>query len=91
MPDVPEPHPSVNLPPETRSTTAASSATRKGWCIGRSRTFVPMPMRVVRAAIAAATTSGLGRYPSSTKWCSESHTSEKPRDSPSEISSRHSA
>src|SRR3712207_3409019 len=41
----PCPTPSTNRPPEIRSATAASSATRKGWCIGRSSTFVPILIR----------------------------------------------
>ncbi len=53
--------PRANRPPERRSTTAASSATRNGWCIGKSNTFVPIVMVLVRAAMAAATMSGEGR------------------------------
>jgi len=60
--------------PDSRSTTAASSAIRNGWCSGKGRMLVPIRMRLVRAAMAAAATSGEGRKPSGVQWCSDSHT-----------------
>ena len=50
---------------------------------------MPIRARFVRAAIAAANASGCERYPSSKKWCSESHTESAPRRSASSTSSNH--
>jgi hypothetical protein len=53
--------------------------------------LVPIPIRSVRAAIAAAATSDEGSIPSSVKWCSDSHTDSNPSRSASLISTRHCA
>ncbi len=66
-----------------RSTTAASSARRMASYIGASNSAVPICTRAVRAAIAAHSGSSDGRYASSTKWCSDTHTESKPRSSAS--------
>ena len=50
-------------------------------------TAVPILIRRVRPAIAAAMVSGCGRYPSSKKWCSVTHTESMPRRSASAIRS----
>jgi len=52
---------------------------------------VPIDMRSVRMAIAAAATNGDGRKPSGVPWCSDSHTAEYPSSSAAEISLRHSS
>ena len=54
-------------------------------------TFVPIDIRSVRIAIAAAATNGEGRNPSGVPWCSDSHTAEYPSCSASTISPRHSS
>jgi len=77
----PRPSPRVSRPSLSRSTVAASSASRTGSCSGASRTAVPMRTRLVRAAIAAHTGSSDGMYPSSRKWCSDTHTESKPSSS----------
>ena len=73
------------------STTAASSATRNGSCSGNNSTAVPMVTRVVRAATAAAIGSTDGKYSSSMKWCSVSHTVSNPSASTASMCSSVSA
>ena len=50
----------MSRPLEMTSTVAASSATFSALFSGRSSSHVPILMRVVRAAMAAATVSGDG-------------------------------
>ena len=61
----PEPSPSSRRPFETRSNTAASSATRTGSSSGKVTMPVPRRIRDVRAATWARNTNGAGRPPSS--------------------------
>src|SRR5690606_32566296 len=70
-------------PPERLSTTDHSSAIRTGWCSGTTTLPARIPIRSVTAAIAAASTDGLGyRPPKSTKCRSGTQTAEKPCASP---------
>ncbi len=57
----PSPRPRISRPPEIRSVTAASSASRSGSCSGASTTPVPIRTCSVRAAIAAQSGSIAGR------------------------------
>lgn len=58
-----------------------SSASRTGLYNGRMRALTAMGTDVVRAASAAAIGNGLGRYPSSAAWCSDTTSRIRPRDS----------
>ena len=57
----PLPIPRISRPPESWSTTAASSASRSGSCSGVSTTPVPSSIRSVTAANAASIASSEGR------------------------------
>ena len=60
----------MRRPRDSRSTVAASSATRMGCHRGARSTPVPSAIRSVTVATAASVASVAGMYPSSTKWCS---------------------
>ena len=83
----PAPTPRSRRPLLITSTNAASSASCAADFNAGRTTAVPIRARRVRAAIAAANASGCERYPSSKKWCSESHTESAPRRSASSTSS----
>ena len=85
---VPVPRPRSSRPPDRMSTTTLCSAISAGWCRGAMRIAVPNRIRLVRAAAAAANVSGLVRYPSSNRWCSENHAEDAPRCSASSHISR---
>lgn len=60
----PEPNPTSRRPSVSKSSTAASSATRSGFSIGKVIIAVPRRIRSVCAATWARNTSGEGRPPS---------------------------
>ena len=73
------PTPKISLPWLSWSTVAASSARRSGWHSGNTCTAMPIFIRLVRAAIAAAIGSGAERWVrSGAKWISASHIASRP-------------
>jgi len=85
----PTPKPGSTRPSLITSTSATCSASSIGACNGSNATAVPMRRRDVRAATAAANVKHWGRYPSSKKWCSVSHTASAPSRSASSMRSNH--
>ena len=78
----PGPTPTSRRPPDIRSSTAASSATRIGSSSGRVTIAVPRRIRDVCAATCARKTNGPGRPPSSSwKWCWATQAESKPKRS----------
>ncbi len=61
------------------SSTLMSSASRTGSQNGSTTAASMIGSRSVRAAIADASTSGEGRWPSSAPWCSDSTATIAPR------------
>ena len=70
------------------STMATSSATRTGWLNAGMMTAVPIRIRDVTCAAAAASTSGLGSVPYSATRCSPRKISSKPTSSATRNCSR---
>ena len=77
----------MRRPPAIWSTTAASSARRRGSWNGVRSTPVPSRIVEVASASAAHITSSEGRYPSEAPWCSLTHAESNPTDSASRTSS----
>ena len=78
----PGPTPTSRRPPDIRSSTGASSATRIDSSSGSVTMAVPRRILDVCAATFARKTSGPGRPPSSScKWCWATHAESKPKRS----------
>ena len=76
------PTPKISLPWLIWSTVAASSARRSGWHSGNTCTPVPILIRLVRAAMAAAKVSGAEQTErSGATWISASHIASSPQRS----------
>src|SRR6266542_6948269 len=84
--------PNSSRPFERWSTVATSSANRSGWLSGSTWTAMPILIRRVQAASAAATTSGDDSTERSFwKWISASQTASRPSASAAFICARDSS